>query len=136
MTTHLGPAPHVYFPMLTRVAPRYVDVNCRPMGLTESLLSWVLKTQNPALHPDRLYRCARLWARCYWGKEYPDDEVTDDMENYRALHLLHEGMMLRHELWEVSMAHPQADVSSNDAESLFAETLAIQEVWKEKAPFS
>lgn len=121
--------------MLTRIAFRYVDVNCRPMGLTESLFDWVLKTQNPALHPDRLYRCARLWARCYWGKEYPDDEVTDDMENYRALHLLHEGMMLRHKLWEV-LAYPQEDGSSRGAESLFAETLAVQEVWGENTPFS
>lgn len=112
---------------------RYVDVNCRPMGLTESLLDYILKAQDPSLHPDRLYRCARLWARCYWGREYPDDEVTDDMENYRALQLLHEGMMLRHKLWKVFTGGSEADRSSYDAESLFTETLAVQEVPIEKA---
>lgn len=37
--------------------------------------------------------------RCFWGNQYPDQEVSDDMENYRGLELLHEGMCLRHKTW-------------------------------------
>lgn len=105
---------------------RYVDISARPMGSTESLFDYVLQTQNPALHPDRLHRCARLWGRCYWGKQYPDNEVTDDMENYRALELLHEGMMLRHKLWKILSDDPNP--SEDVARSHFVEMMAVQDV--------
>ncbi|KAJ5102425.1 hypothetical protein NUU61_004647 [Penicillium alfredii] len=73
---------------------------CRPIGLTESLYDYVLQSGNPALHPDRLHQCARLWGRCFWGEQYPDQEVLDDIENYRALELLHAGFCLRYRTWK------------------------------------
>ncbi|KAL4777071.1 Rh-like protein/ammonium transporter [Aspergillus nidulans var. acristatus] len=78
----------------------YIDSCCRLMGTADSLTEYVLQSGNQAIHPDRLYRCARLWGRCFWGKQYPDQEVSDDMENYRALELLHAGMTLRYKIWQ------------------------------------
>lgn len=105
---------------------RYVDITCLPMGTTESLFDYVLQAQNSSLDPDRLYRCARLWGRCYWGKQYPDKEVADDMENYRGLELLHEGMMLRYKLWKAFL--DGSDSTGHGSESLFAEMMAVRDV--------
>ncbi|KAL6228703.1 hypothetical protein BDW75DRAFT_141948 [Aspergillus navahoensis] len=103
----------------------YIDSGCRLMGTTESLTEYVLKSGNPAIHPDRLYRCARLWGRCFWGQQYPDQEVSDDMENYRALELLHAGMTLRYKIWQALSDHPVR--TNHQAESLLKEIKAIRE---------
>ncbi|RHZ44161.1 Zn(II)2Cys6 transcription factor, partial [Aspergillus thermomutatus] len=105
----------------------YIDVNSRSVGLSGSLFDYVLRSGNPALHPDRLHRCARLWGRCFWGKQYPDQEVSDDMENYRALELLHEGMCLRHKTWQVLVDQ----TGFKDAKSLFSEMMAIREKYSD-----
>jgi hypothetical protein len=96
------------------------------MGLTESLYDYVLQSGNPALQPDRLYRCARVWGRCFWGKQYPDQQVSDDMENYRALELLHVGMSLRYRTWQLLVDNvPDPD---HRTESLFNEIMAATDV--------
>ena len=105
---------------------RYIDSSCRPMGMTESLYEYAVNSGNPAIHPDRLYRCARLWGRCFWGTQYPDQEVTDDIENYRALELLHVGMMLRHKTWQALMNDPVK--SEHQAKAILNEIMAIREV--------
>lgn len=106
--------------------PRYIDSSCRPMGMTESLYEYALNSGNPAIHPDRLYRCARLWGRCFWGTQYPDQEVTDDIENYRALELLHADMMLRHKTWQALMNDPVE--TAHQAKPILKEIMAIREV--------
>ncbi|RAL12916.1 Rh-like protein/ammonium transporter [Aspergillus homomorphus CBS 101889] len=79
----------------------YVDINRRVLETTnDSLTDYVLNSDNPALHPDQLHRSARLWSRCFWGKQYPDQEIADDMENYRALELIHVGFILWHKAWK------------------------------------
>ncbi|KAL5052307.1 hypothetical protein BDW71DRAFT_8689 [Aspergillus fruticulosus] len=103
----------------------YIDSGCRLMGATESLTEYVLQSRNPAIHPDRLYRCARLWGRCFWGKQYPDQEVSDDMENYRALELLHVGMTLRYKIWQALSDDPIR--TNHQAESLLKEIKATRE---------
>ncbi|KAJ5965214.1 uncharacterized protein N7479_005090 [Penicillium vulpinum] len=103
----------------------YIDASCRPRGLTESLNDYVAQSQNPALHPEHLYRCARLWGRCFWGEQYPDEEVLDDNENYRALELLHAGFCLRHQTWKVLVE--SAIGTDGSGEALFCEILAIRE---------
>ncbi|RMZ39373.1 hypothetical protein AFCA_006288 [Aspergillus flavus] len=103
----------------------YIDASCQPMGLSESLYDYVLQSGNPALHPDRLYRCARVWGRCFWGKQYPDQEVSDDMENYRALELLHAGMSLRHRTWK--LLFDNIPDSGYQAESFFNEIMAVRD---------
>ncbi|CAG7954649.1 unnamed protein product [Penicillium olsonii] len=103
----------------------YIDASCRPTGLTESLNDWVVQSGNPALHPDHLYRCARLWGRCFWGEQYPDEEVLDDIENYRALELLHAGFCLRHKTWKVLVE--SAAGTAAPKESLLREIMAIRE---------
>ena len=95
------------------------------MGLTESLNDFVLTSNNQALQPDHLYRCARLWGRCFWGKQYPDQEVLDDIENYRALELLHAGFCMRHRIWRVLV---QAGASSDSTDSLFRDMISTIEV--------
>ncbi|CAI7622236.1 unnamed protein product [Penicillium palitans] len=98
---------------------------CRPIGLTESLNDYVAQSGNPALQPDHLHRCARLWGRCFWGEQYPDEEVLDDIENYRALELLHAGFCLRHRTWKVLIE--SAAGTAKSAEPLFREILNIRE---------
>lgn len=94
------------------------------MGLTESLNDYVLESNNPALQPDHLYRCARLWGRCFWGEQYPDQEVLDDIENYRALELLHNGFCLRHRTWKVLVDGAATETS----ESLMCDIMSIRDV--------
>ncbi|KAL2822921.1 Rh-like protein/ammonium transporter [Aspergillus granulosus] len=84
----------------------YIDSGCRTVGMTDSLYDFVLRSGNPSLNPDRLYRCARLWGRCFWGQQYPDQEVSDDIENYRALELLHTAMIFRHKIWQAFSEDP------------------------------
>ncbi|KAL4891482.1 Zn(II)2Cys6 transcription factor [Aspergillus ambiguus] len=102
----------------------YIDASCRPMGITESLYDYVLRTGNPALHPDRLHRCARLWSRCFWGKQYPDHQVSDDIENYRALELLHVGMTLRYRTFQLLTDESHADY---EADTLFNELMSVHD---------
>lgn len=87
---------------------------------------------NPALQPDHLHRCARLWGRCFWGDQYPDEEVLDDIENYRALELLHAGFCLRHRTWKVLIE--SAAGTAESAEPLFREILNIREVSIDNIP--
>ncbi|KAL4907219.1 hypothetical protein BDW74DRAFT_166719 [Aspergillus multicolor] len=103
----------------------YIDSGCQSMGATESLTEYVLQSGNPSIHPDRLYRCARLWGRCFWGTQYPDQEVSDDMENYRALELLHAGMTLRYKIWRA--LSDDSVQTSHQAELLRKEIMATRE---------
>ncbi|KAL4963762.1 Rh-like protein/ammonium transporter [Aspergillus stella-maris] len=103
----------------------YIDASSRLMGGTESLYEYVLESGNPAIHPDRLYRCARLWGRCFWGTQYPDQEVSDDIENYRGLELLHSGMTLRYKIWQALSDDPEK--TKLQAESLLLEIMGIRE---------
>lgn len=96
------------------------------MGLTESLNDYVTQSGNPALQPDHLHRCARLWGRCFWGEQYPDEEVLDDIENYRALELLHDGFCLRHRTWKALV--DSAAGTADSADVIFREILTIREV--------
>ena len=83
----------------------------------------MLNSGNESLHPDHLYRCARLWSRCFWGKQYPDQEVSDDMENYRGLEFVHVGYTLWHKLWKCL---DEKHTESGDA--LLAEMMAVRDV--------
>ncbi|KAJ5953725.1 hypothetical protein N7501_008004 [Penicillium viridicatum] len=103
----------------------YIDASCRPIGLTESLNDYVAQSGNLALQPDHLHRCARLWGRCFWGEQYPDEEVLDDIENYRALELLHAGFCLRHRTWKVLIE--SAAGTAESVEPLFREILNTRE---------
>ncbi|KAH8422347.1 Zn(II)2Cys6 transcription factor [Aspergillus melleus] len=107
----------------------YIDVSCRPQGTTESLYEYVLRSGNPALHPDRLHRCARLWGRCFYGKQYPDQQVSDDMENYRGLELIHIAMTLRYKTWQVLVDDPSR--SGFEGESLFNEMMSIHDQYSD-----
>lgn len=95
------------------------------MGITESLYDYVLQTGNPALHPDRLHRCARLWSRCFWGKQYPDHQVSDDIENYRGLELLHVGMTLRYRTLKLLANDSRTDY---DVDTFFNDLMDIHDV--------
>ncbi|KAL2868919.1 Rh-like protein/ammonium transporter [Aspergillus lucknowensis] len=103
----------------------YIDASCRTMGVTDSVYDYVLQSANPVLHPDRLYRCARLWGRCFWGSEYPDQEVSDDIENYRGLELLHRGTTLLHKMWQALTDDPVQ--TQNNAEVLLSQMMALRE---------
>lgn len=95
------------------------------MGLTESLYDYVMQSNNPALDPDHLHRCARLWGRCFWGEQYPDQEVLDDIENYRALELLHTGFCLRYRTWRALV---DSEASTDTADSVFQTILSTRNV--------
>lgn len=89
------------------------------------MYDYAIQSSNPALHPDHLHRCARLWGRCFWGEQYPDQEVLDDIENYRALELLHHGFCMRHRTWKV-LVSPKTETDS--PESLFQDFISIRDV--------
>lgn len=95
------------------------------MGLTESLNDYVIESKNPALDPDHLHRCARLWGRCFWGEQYPDQEVLDDIENYRALELLHAGFCMRHKTWKMLV---DSETGKESVDSLSQEIIATRDV--------
>ncbi|OJK01388.1 hypothetical protein ASPACDRAFT_1898336 [Aspergillus aculeatus ATCC 16872] len=103
----------------------YVDINRRVLATTnDSLTDYVLNSNKPALHPDQLHRSARLWSRCFWGKQYPDQEIADDMENYRGLELIHTGFILWHKAWKC-LGDP-AD-SAYTPDTLYAEILSVRD---------
>ncbi|KAJ5148380.1 hypothetical protein N7526_001732 [Penicillium atrosanguineum] len=106
----------------------YIDGSCRPMGLTESLNDYVMQSKNPALKPDHLHRCARLWGRCFWGEQYPDQEVLDDIENYRALELLHSGFTMRYRTWKVLV---DSGAGTESGETLFRDIMATREKYSD-----
>lgn len=95
------------------------------MGLAESLNDYVMQTNNPALHPDYLHRCARLWGRCFWGEQYPDQEVLDDIENYRALELLHAGFRLRDRTWKVLV---NSGTGAETSDTLLRDIMSMRDV--------
>lgn len=95
------------------------------MGLTESLHDYTLQSGNPALQPDYLHRCARLWGRCFWGEQYPEQQVLDDMENYRGLELFHRGIGMRHKTWKL-VESPES--CEDTPETLFSEMMGIRDV--------
>ena len=95
------------------------------MGMTESLYDYVVQSSNPALHPDHLHKCARLWGRCFWRQQYPDQQVLDDIENYRALELLHVGFGLRYRTWRVLV---DSGTGTDSSESLFREIISTRDV--------
>ncbi|KAJ5256751.1 hypothetical protein N7478_012855 [Penicillium angulare] len=102
----------------------YIDASCGPMGLSESLFDYVLQSKNPALNPDHLHKCARLWGRCFWGNQYPDQEVLDDIENYRALELLHAGFSFRYRIWRTLVG---SGAESDTAESLYRDIVSTRD---------
>ncbi|KAJ5718577.1 hypothetical protein N7488_004223 [Penicillium malachiteum] len=106
----------------------YIDASCRPMGLTESLYDYVVQSNNPALHPDHLHQCARLWGRCFWGEQYPDQEVLDDIENYRALELLHAGFFLRHRIWRTLV---ESGSGTDTTDSVFRDMIATRDKYSD-----
>ncbi|PYH49735.1 Rh-like protein/ammonium transporter [Aspergillus saccharolyticus JOP 1030-1] len=102
----------------------YIDINRRVLETTsDSLTDYVLKSDNPAIHPDQLHRSARLWSRCFWGKQYPDQEIADDMENYRALELIHDGFILWHKAW-ACLGEPEG--TSYTPDRVYAEILSVR----------
>lgn len=105
---------------------RYVDIEAQQMGLCESLYDYMVSSGNPSLNPDHLYQCARLWGRCFWGEQYPDQQVMDDNENYRGLELIHVSMMMRHAIWKLAIGSPL--VPGTTANSLFEELVNIRNV--------
>ena len=104
---------------------RYIDASCRPMGLTDSLYDYVRQSNNTALNPEHLYRCARLWGLCFWGKRYPDQEMLDDIENYRALELLHASFDMRFRTWRVLV---DSGPGTESVKSLFRDIITTRDV--------
>lgn len=104
----------------------YVDIEAQSMGLCESLYDYMVTSGNPSLNPDHLHQCARLWGRCFWGDQYPDQQVMDDNENYRGLELIHVSMKMRHAIWKLAIGN-SLDPGTT-ASSLFEELVGIRNV--------
>lgn len=51
---------------------------------------------------DQLYSAAHLALPRLWGNQYPPDALLDDLENIKALGLIHECQKLRFWLWSLS----------------------------------
>lgn len=104
-----------------------MEITAHPRGLYGSLYDTLLDSDNPSLHPDSLHQCARIWGRCLWGKEYPDNQILDDMENHRALELLHHSYILRHKIWQLALARSERSAGSTP-DALLSEMMMIRNV--------
>jgi hypothetical protein len=77
---------------------------------------------------ERIYRSARISGRHCWGEEYPEDEVLDDLENYRALEALHHTFVLRSRIWQLAVAKYEGRECTDTPDSLMKEIQEIGEV--------
>ncbi|CRG86946.1 hypothetical protein PISL3812_03959 [Talaromyces islandicus] len=104
----------------------YMEISGHPRGLNGSLYDTLLDSGNPALHPDYLHQCARIWGRCLWGDEYPETQILDDMENHRALELLHHAFIMKNKIWQLALGKsPRSTEITPD--SLYLEMITIRE---------
>lgn len=106
-----------------------MEISGHPRGLTGSLYDALLDSGNPALHPDYLHQCARIWGRCLWGEEYPETQILDDMENHRALELLHQAFIMKNKIWQLALGKSFRSAELTP-EGLYSEMITIREVGK------
>lgn len=115
-----------HFLSMTNFKSRYMEISGHPRGLTGSLYNTLIESGHSALHPDYLHQCARIWGRCLWAEEYPDQQILDDMENHRALELLHHAIIIWNKIWQLALGNSKD--SSMTPETLYAEIMRIREV--------
>lgn len=111
---------------MTDSKDRYMEIAGHSRGLTGSLYNTLIESGHSALHPDYLHQCARIWGRCLWAEEYPDQQILDDMENHRALELLHHAIIIGNKIWQLALGN--SNDSSMTPEKLYAEIMRIREV--------
>lgn len=107
---------------------RYVDVSCVRGLLSFRLMDFLNSAGIPDLKPDQLFLKARASCRRLYGEGYPSEEVQDDLENYRALELIHKEYLFRHRIWQLAEAQTQGNLDFDDAEAIWDDLNAIQEV--------
>ncbi|KAH8691600.1 hypothetical protein BGW36DRAFT_304717 [Talaromyces proteolyticus] len=108
----------------------YMEIAGHHRGLEGSLYDTLLDSGNSSLHPDYLHQSARIWGRCLWGEEYPDNQILDDMENHRALELLHHAMIMRNKIWQLALGSSERSVTSTP-ETLFSELMTIRDAFSD-----
>lgn len=106
---------------------RYMEIGGHNRGLSGSFYDTLLDSGNPALHPDHLHQCARIWGRCLWGEEYPEIQILDDMENHRALELLHHAFIMKNKIWQLALGKSSRSAGVT-REFLYSEIISIREV--------
>lgn len=84
----------------------------------------------PSLSLERIYRNARISGRRCWGEEYPEDELLDDLENYRPLEALHHVFLLRSRIRELAVAKYKGTKCLDTPETLMKEIDEVSEVPK------
>lgn len=107
---------------------RYIDAVGGQGLSSQSLLSRLSQSPIPSTNLQRIYRSARISGRHCWGEEYPEDEVLDDLENYRALGALHDVFVMRSRIWQLAVAQHAGNECADTPESLMKEIHKIGEV--------
>jgi hypothetical protein len=107
---------------------RYIDAVGGQGLSSQSLLSRMSRSSLPSMNLERIYRSARISGRHCWGEEYPEDEVLDDLENYRALEALHHTFVLRSRIWQLAVAKYEGRECTDTPDSLMKEIQEIGEV--------
>lgn len=90
----------------------------------------------PQLKIELLYRKSRLAGRHIWAGEYPENEVLDDIENYRPLELLHLNNLLRSRIWQLGVSRSEGQQTEDSPEMLMEDFTKIAEVSTMANPLS
>ncbi|EED14768.1 conserved hypothetical protein [Talaromyces stipitatus ATCC 10500] len=107
----------------------YMEISGHSRGLMGSLYDTLLESEHSALHPDYLHQCARIWGRCLWAEEYPDAQILDDMENHRALELLHHSVIIWNKIWQLASGNNR-DLSMTP-ETLYSEIMKFRGLYSD-----
>lgn len=97
---------------------------------SQSLLTRMSQSRVPSLQLDRVYRDARRCGRNIW-KDYPEDEVLDDLENYRPLEALHQTFVMRSKIWELAIARIEGRDCKDTPDGLWKEIVEIGEKYQD-----
>ena len=117
-----------HMPLLS--SARYLDAVGGQGLCSQSLLSRISQSTLPSLSLERIFQNARISGRHCWGEEYPEDELLDDLENYRPLEALHRVFLLRSRIWELAVAKYKGKRCPDTPETLMKEIKEIGEVRK------
>lgn len=107
---------------------RYIDVAGGQGLSSQSLLSRMSQSPLQSMSLERIYRNARIAGRKSWAEEYPENEVLDDLENYRPLEFLHHTFVMRSRIWELAVAKYEGRGCRDTPGSLMNDIREIGEV--------
>ncbi|BDD60022.1 hypothetical protein MAP00_005189 [Monascus purpureus] len=109
----------------------YLDVIGGQGLCSRSLMTRMSESAVPQLKIELLYRKSRLAGRHIWAGEYPENEVLDDIENYRPLELLHLNNLLRSRIWQLGVSRSEGQQTEDSPEMLMEDLTKIADKYQD-----